>query len=362
MNEVQLATEIKKSIVRFEPAAVPAKKNGHPVPAMEQQLRYVCASHIGVEQRVFDDELIEGVIGKLAMAVLYGASNSGKTFLAIDIAGAIARASEWMGKRCIKGGVLYLATESSASVEMRLATYKRHHGITELNVFVVQSPINLFEGNVDMHRVVLLAEQIEREHGIEIVLVIGDTLARISAGANENSGEDMGRVLANAEQIREALKCSFLWIHHSGKNAAAGARGWSGIRAAIDTEIEVGDEAEEGTRAAEITKQRDLDGKGDRYGFTLQRVVMGTNRWGRERASCVVLPANAPEKKGKATPAIAGAVLAYLRERGKGARMAEIVEHFGGIFSRSSIFTHVGKLIQEGRLTKVGHVIGAPDV
>lgn len=356
MTSSQVATVIEKAIVRFEPAA--AKHNGSHAKVMEPPLQYVCATNITTAVRDFDDELIEGVIGKLAMAVLYGASNSGKTFLAIDMACAIALATEWMGRNSVSGAVLYLATEAAASVELRLAAYKLHHGVTDLNVFVVQSPINLFEGNVDMHRVTMLAEQIERDHGVKIVLVIGDTLARISAGANENSGEDMGRVLANAERIRTTMQCSFLWIHHSGKNAAAGARGWSGIRAAIDTEIEVADETEGDARVAEVTKQRDLDGKGDRYGFTLQRVVMGKNRWGRERASCVVIPADAPEKKGKRQSAIAGAIVAFLRARGTGCRMKDLTEHFDGEYSRRAIYDHAAKLVDSGRLTKVGHLIG----
>jgi len=66
-------------------------------------------------------------------------------------------------------------------------------------------------------------------------------------------------------------------IHHSGKNAAAGARGWSGVRAAVDTEIEVTDSSS--GRCAEITKQRDLSSKGIRIGFRLETITLGLTNY-----------------------------------------------------------------------------------
>jgi len=248
---------------------------------------------------VFDDELVEGVVGKAAMAVLYGDSNSGKTFLAIDLCAAIAQGAEWLGRHTERGVVLYLATESPASVKMRLRAYQRHHRVQLDWFYVVASPVSLFNARADMDAVMETVHQVEQETGQPVSLIVGDTLARLSAGANENSGEDMGVVLQNCDRIRDASGATFLLIHHTGKDAAKGMRGWSGMRAHIDTEIEVTADEATGQRCAEITKQRDLDGKGDRYGFTLEGVTVGVNKWGRQRTSCVVLAAEAPAKKGK---------------------------------------------------------------
>lgn len=249
---------------------------------------------------VFDDELVEGVVGKAAMAVLYGDSNSGKTFLAIDLCAAIAQGAEWLGRHTERGVVLYLATESPASVKMRLRAYQRHHRVQLDWFYVVASPISLFNAQADMDAVMETVHRVEQETGQPVSLIVGDTLARLSAGANENSGEDMGVVLQNCDRIRDASGATFLLIHHTGKDAAKGMRGWSGMRAHIDTEVEVTADEATGQRCAEITKQRDLDGKGDRYGFTLEGVTVGVNKWGRQRTSCVVLAAEAPARKGKA--------------------------------------------------------------
>ena len=202
------------------------------------------------------DELVEGVLTAGDGSVLYGDSNSGKTFFVIDMAAAVARGARWMGRNTEPGLVVYLAAESPASVRGRLQAYQRHHGVRVPNFAIVQSPIDLFDGDADTEAVIAVVRQLERQRGQKVRLIVGDTLARLSAGANENAGQDMGLVVRRFDRIRTACNAHFLLIHHSGKAAANGARGWSGIRAAVDTEIEVTDSPS--GRCAEITKQRDL--------------------------------------------------------------------------------------------------------
>lgn len=265
-------------------------------------LDHVFATAIDTSDEYFDDELVESVLLKDGMSVIYGDSNSGKTFLAVDLACSVALGKSWMGRRTVQGVALYLATEGPKSVQTRLKAYKKHHGIVDLPVVVVKSPVNFFEGGQeDSHRVVALIKKIEEDLGQKVRIVIGDTMARIGAGANENTGQDMTIVLKHADYIREKASIHFLWIHHCGKDAAKGSRGWSGIRAAIDTELEVIEIKGQIVRSIEITKQRDIDGKGDRYGFTLSPVVMGQNQWGRARSSCVVME-EAPPKKTDGKP------------------------------------------------------------
>jgi hypothetical protein len=88
-----------------------------------------------------------------------------------------------------------------------------------------------------------------------------------------------------------------LLVHHTGKDAAKGARGWSGIRAHIDTEIEVVET--NGERIATITKQRELPGKGDAFGFKLEIVEMGVSKFGETATTCVAVPAEVHEEPAK---------------------------------------------------------------
>jgi hypothetical protein len=148
--------------------------------------------------------------------------------------------------------------------------------------------------------VIELVRAVEQIKGRPVRLIIGDTLARMSAGANENSGEDMGPVMARFDQVATATGAALMIIHHNGKDAAKGARGWSGIRAHIDTEIEVTEK--DGTRSVTVTKQRELPSKGDTIYFKLEIIEMGTTKFGGAATTCVAVPddesnATKPHKK-----------------------------------------------------------------
>lgn len=290
------------------------------------------------------DELVQGVLTAGDGSVLYGDSNSGKTFFVIDMAAAVARGVEWMGRKTEPGLVVYLAAESPASVRGRLQAYQKHHGVRVPNFAIVQSPIDLFDGEADANKVIKLVRMLEAKCGLPVRLIIGDTLARLSAGANENAGQDMGLVVRRFDRIRTECKAHFLLIHHSGKAAAAGARGWSGIRAAVDTEIEVTDSP--AGKCCEITKQRDLPTKGERIGFRLDVVTLGYTKWGAPATSCVVTPADAPVKQqGKRMGECEGAVVEFLATHKIGIKKSALAKHFEGRYERANIYRAVRTLL-----------------
>ena len=264
-----------------------------------------------------------------------------------------------MGRNVEPGMVVYLATESPASVRRRLRAYQRHHGCKVPNFAIVQSPIDLYNGGADTERVIELVKTLEQQQGVKCELIIGDTLSRLSAGANENSGEDMSIVVRHVDRIRHECAAHFLLIHHCGKDAARGMRGWSGMRAATDTEIEVTADAETGTHAAEVTKQRDIPGKGDRIGFRLQVVEMGIGKWGKPITSCVVAGRRraGQEGTGKRPSEIAGAIVEFLTARGAGIRKRDLVDHFDGRYTGSAVYRELKKMAEAGKVREVVGVV-----
>ena len=307
------------------------------------------------------DELIEGMLTSGDGSVLYGDSNSGKTFLVIDMAASVARGVTWMGKRTEPGLVVYLAAESPASVRGRLQAYQKHHGCKVPNFAIVQSPIDLFDGDADTNRVISLVHQLERQRGQKVRLIVGDTLARLSAGANENAGQDMGLVVRRFDRIRTECKAHFLLIHHSGKAAAAGARGWSGIRAAVDTEIEISDSP--AGRCVEITKQRDLSTKGERIGFRLDVVTLGHTKWGEPATSCVVVPADAPVKQqNKRMGEVEGAVIEFLKAHKIGIKKAELAKHFDSRYQRPNVYRAVKTLVTAAAIHEAAGMVCIAEV
>jgi phage/plasmid primase-like uncharacterized protein len=267
--------------------------------AVVDKLKVVFGDQLGGDYEA-PDELVEGLMTIGSAVVVYGDSNSGKTFWALSVATAIATGADCYGRKTDPGLVVYLASEAPSSIRSRMQAIKKYHNCNLENLMMVPVPMNFYSGDQDAHDVIELVRAVEQIKGQPVRLIIGDTLARMSAGANENSGEDMGPVMARFDQVATATKAALMIIHHNGKDAAKGARGWSGIRAHIDTEIEVVEK--DGIRSATVTKQRELPSKGDTIYFKLDVVQMGTTKFGSPATTCVAIEdvessTNKPHKK-----------------------------------------------------------------
>lgn len=232
------------------------------------------------------DWLIKGVVPAADLIVLYGASTAGKSFIALDMAAAIARGVEWRGRRSRRGRVLVIAAEGGGGYGGRIQAYCQFHSLQadELDVSIMHAAPNVLDAD-DIGEIVAA---IRAAGGFDFIII--DTLAQVTPGANENAGEDMGRALANIQVIRKVSGATIMVIHHAGKDLTRGSRGWSGIRAAADAEIEVS--RDEVTNAREIRLSKMKDGQdGTRWAFKLETLVIGMDSDGDELTSCVIVEA-----------------------------------------------------------------------
>jgi hypothetical protein len=246
-------------------------------------------------------DFVQGLLIENTISIVYGQSNAGKTFWVTDMAFHVAAGKAWNNKEVKQGTVLYLALEGSYGIFNRIAAFKEKHGMDDQDIpFLVASlGLNLLEPHADTDRVIRTAKYCEQRYETKIILIVIDTVARAIAGGNENSSEDMGAFVRNLDLIKQETGAHVLGIHHSGKDEAKGARGWSGLRGAIDTEIEVKADGE--LKSAKVEKQRDLP-KGDEFNFKLEVVILGKNDRGDDVTSCVVVPFEATmETKRKRT-------------------------------------------------------------
>lgn len=321
-----------------------------------RKLDYINGEDITTDDEVFADELVEGLILRDSLACFYGDSNAGKTTLAAELAAAVAEGKKFFSRNVNGGLVVYLATENPHSVQGRFKAIKKKAGCKLRRLEVVRSPINLFDGDADVNAVLALIREVEERHDETIAMIIGDTLAAMSVGADENTAKDMGVVLRNMNMIRSKTRAAFVLIHHPGKDATRGMRGWSGLRAALDTEIQVEDSAE-GLRIVEITKQRDLGTKGERLAFTLEAVLIGRNEWGNDRTTPVVVPAVAPARKPKHAEKKSShqeTIVEFVKSRSKGCSRTEIGQHFKGREPASYTITkQLARLVEREQLRLV---------
>lgn len=242
--------------------------------------------------------LLKGLLPHAEVGAIFGPSKSGKSFLVLDMAAAIARGLDsWRAYRCNQAGVLYVAAEGAAGVAHRLQAHAEFHGyqLADVPLYVLGAAPNLME----RAQVNGLMESIRAQCPAGTRLIIIDTLAQTTPGANENSGEAMGAALANCKTIAQATGAMVLLVAHSGKDESRGLRGWSGIQAALDVEIQV--ERLDNYRSFRVSKLKDGE-ETDPMAFELQTVTLGADEDGDPITSCVVQHGDATGQKQQRPP------------------------------------------------------------
>lgn len=235
--------------------------------------------------------IIKGLMPMADLGVVYGASGAGKSFIMLDLVMAIARGIPWRGLRVKQGKVVYICAEGAGGFRNRVEAYCQHHGIDggSLPLLILDAVPNL----LDAKQVKALAETIEAEP--DVALIVCDTFAQMTPGANENAGEDMGKAISHVRHVGRKVKATVVLVHHSGKDAAKGARGWSGIRAAADFEMEVTRDGED--RALNTTKQKDADDQAS-WGFKLQEMIIALDEDDDPIRSAVVVESDVAVEAG----------------------------------------------------------------
>lgn len=242
-----------------------------------------------------DHALVQGLLPEQALTAIIGASNTGKSALVLDLCAAICMGSFFRGLRVRRCAVLYVATEGAHGMNNRISALLRSDKLApNAALGIVTEPVDLVSSPTDASRIVTACAALELKTSQPVGLIVIDTVAHAMQGADENSGSDMGRFLANAEFIKTQTGATVLLVHHAGKDASKGARGHSSFRAALDTEVTVGGATN--PRTVTVTKQRDLAPL-EPFAFNLVPVTLGTDSYGESVSAVVVEHSGAPIPK-----------------------------------------------------------------
>lgn len=221
---------------------------------------------------------VRGVLPAVGLAGLYGPSASGKSFLALDMAAAIAEGRRWFDCRVEAAPVVYAALEGEGGFKLRVAAWEAHTGraLPDGLAMVLQS-FKLTEPQdvQDLAAVVPAG-----------AVVFLDTLNRAAPTADENSSKDMGEILSAAKLLQSLINGLVVLVHHTGKDATKGLRGHSSLFAALDAAVEVSRDGER--REWKVAKSKDGQ-DGDAQPFKLQIETLGTDDYGDAITSCVVV-------------------------------------------------------------------------
>jgi hypothetical protein len=225
---------------------------------------------------------IRSVLPDSGLAGVYGPSASGKSFLALDMAAAIAEGCRWFDCRVEAAPVVYAALEGEAGFMLRAQAWEAHKGRTlPAGLHMVLQPFKLTEPQdvQDLAAVVPAG-----------AVVFLDTLNRAAPTADENSSKDMGEILEAAKRLQSMTGGLVVLIHHTGKDTTKGLRGHSSLFAALDAAVEVSRDGDR--REWKVAKSKDGQ-DGDAHPFMLQIEPLGFDSHGDALTSCVVLPDHA---------------------------------------------------------------------
>lgn len=242
--------------------------------ASEIETRLVRLS--AIEAVLTSNYMVKGWLDRNCLSMLYGPSNAGKTFVALDIAMHVAAGKPWRGLRVNGGPVLYIAAEGGVGIRNRLAAIKRERPD------MVSAPFTLLPVGLDLHAQGDALAVCEIMPDEDPALVVVDTLARSMGAGDENTAKDAAMFVHNCDLIREATGAHVLVIHHTGKDEDRGARGSSALRAAVDNEIQITSEWGILSR-----KQRDQKPPEPLH-FKLRSVALGMDEDGEPVTSAVV--------------------------------------------------------------------------
>lgn len=248
---------------------------------------------VEIEPNLDPEYLVKGWLIPKSLSVVYGQPNVGKSFFALDLAHAIARGRPWGSCRVRKSLVVYVTMEGGAGFDMRVKA------LGDPCFWVLPITLSFMDPRRDPTFLAEAVNMLAKTHG-PCGLIVIDTLARAMPGGDENASQDMGKLVASAETLKERTGAHVMLIHHAGKNAALGARGHSSLRAAIDTEIEITKEEGQDIIEAKATKQRDMQA-GSTFRYRLRQVILGQDRDGDEVTTCVVERAAEGEEPRRAT-------------------------------------------------------------
>src|ERR1019366_8527353 len=134
-----------------------------------------------------------------SLAIVYGPSGSGKSFIALDVAMRVATGDTWQSKQCNAGTVLYIVAEGSGDIAARvdawLSQYDEPRPIQAITFLTI--PINL----LNVEEVDALVSLARRD---EYALIVIDTLARSMVGGDESTSKDGGLVIEACDRLRDA--------------------------------------------------------------------------------------------------------------------------------------------------------------
>jgi len=294
--------------------------------------------------------LVTDYIPEASIVEIFGETNTGKTFLGIELAACVASGIPFFGHAVTQGGVLYIANEGSVDIINRLKVWQQARGIKQrAPLFRSDTPIELI--NPKTADTILKFIKADMADNPPKLIVI-DTWSR-SLGGDDASNLDTTKAIHTLDLIRQEYpEIAILIIHHTGLNEKNRARGASALKAAVEAEFKIaltGDNLLSGKLVLECTKMRSA-GYTAKRSFTTRPVVIPSEH-GEQIDSLVLEPCdNDPDTKQKRLAKSQQRIVVELEKSGGKAPMVTLRGLFG---EKRSTFSNAMSELKEKRIIEM---------
>lgn len=214
-----------------------------------RRLAFVSAAELFAEDDPGIEWLVSGLAPAGALIAVAAEPKSTKTWVALEVAVAIATATPALGEYVVRSAApvaLFCAEDDRRSVRNRLRALSATRGADPR-----EAPINVITREaLDLGNEEAVADLIAAVRALPQApaLLILDPLRDLHT-ADENDSTGMARVMGMLRALRDVLGCAVLFVHHSAKSSADSSdrrpgqrmRGSSAIHGAIDAGIYLSD-------------------------------------------------------------------------------------------------------------------------
>lgn len=218
--------------------------------------------------------LVDGLIQEQTSALLFGKSNSFKSFLAVDVACSVATGTPWHGRDVRQGHVLYIATEGGRGLaKQRIPGWMEHHGIpAELrrNIRLYPRELALDDPQAidDLHESLMtILENEDRPQDEWFKLIVVDIFGG-SMNGSEITDETARAWVAGVNHMLREMGVAVLTVAHTGWADESRARMHTHFWGSFDTRMKAEGDKEALQTVLTIDRHKDADSSGE-WGFQL---------------------------------------------------------------------------------------------